>query len=342
MAIHTARGLSTIPHWDITLVHESAIYHKRMEDLSTGLRVVAIPKENKDELRNFLRNIHIDLLHLFDLTDDLFTDVTLELAQDKDVPIIVTPASDVTLWGFSRAASEILNKAKRIVVLTETEKRTLIEMFKFPENRVNLLPPAPCLAQNYQTNFRLKHHIPSSSPLILFLGRKIVTKGYQLILEAIPYVTKRYPDARFVFIGPDTDESHSVFSKYRMHPNVHCFGMVDDEEKTAALLDCDMLCLPSTVDVFPLVCLEAWAAKKAVIVSKMTGAKDVVREEVDGLIADPNPVSIAQAINALIANPLLRDHLGNNGYRRVNDHHSWVSISEEMSNIYAQELKVGR
>lgn len=101
-------------------------------------------------------------------------------------------------------------------------------------------------------------------------------------------------------------------------------GIISDVEKADILAAADVLALPSRVESFGLVYLEAWANKKPVIAADIPATAEVVSHGVDGLLVEFGDVdALARALEKLLADPTLRQEMGKRGWRKTVTHHSW-------------------
>ena len=80
----------------------------------------------------------------------------------------------------------------------------------------------------------------------------------------------------------------------------------------------DLFVLPSVLDSFPTVILEAMHAKKAVIATQQGGAVEMLEENAGILIPLNNPQKAAELILPLLQSGALREELALKGNQRVN------------------------
>lgn len=106
----------------------------------------------------------------------------------------------------------------------------------------------------------------------LFAGSGWRRKGFDLALEALARVRDR--DTRLIVVGKDDPAPwRSTLARLEIAERVHFLGTRRDMEHVYAA--CDGLLFPSRYDAFGLVCLEAAAAERAVIVSTRAGASEL-------------------------------------------------------------------
>ncbi|UFJ42439.1 glycosyltransferase family 4 protein [Brevibacillus humidisoli] len=335
MAWQTARWLMRNHGVSITLVYVSQSVSEIKEARDGGLHTITLP-DNETDWRLPLVENRFQIIHLFDFSDRSFLRWAIQLKQESGLPLVLTPATDRSFWECELSAISACRMADHLFVLTEAEREQILQLAAVPPVRLTLLPNAPFLPEKTTDDFRQRHGVPDDAPLVLFLGRKLPSKGYQLILQASASIWRHDPRVRFALIGSDTAESQAFLAQYRDERRVLALPQVSEAEKGAALAACDLLCLPSLADVFPLVFLEAWAYGKPVIASRMAGAEDVVRQGIDGLIVDANQAAVAEGVVTLLRDKSLRRRMGENGKERVARCHSWENVSQQVAAIYKQ------
>jgi len=110
---------------------------------------------------------------------------------------------------------------------------------------------------------------------------------------------------------------------------IEVLGFVSEEEKIARMQSATVLALPSALESFGIVALEAMAAGTAVLASAASEAVvEHCRRGNAGLFYR-NYSDFREALSLLLADDELRAALGTNGGRYVRDHFSWPRIVEQ-------------
>ena len=90
------------------------------------------------------------------------------------------------------------------------------------------------------------------------------------------------------------------------------------------------------VDGLPNVLLEAMAAGRAVVASRVAGIPDVIVDGVNGLLVPPGDVSaLRTALERLLADEPLRRRLGAAARAHAREHLSWESATDRLLEAYA-------
>ncbi|PEV42897.1 hypothetical protein COK37_22245 [Bacillus thuringiensis] len=339
MAIYTAKYLARFSEFEITLVQKSDVYSEKYVYEDQMVKRIFIPTNSfsKDYLSLF-NELQPNIVHLIDLVDEEFCDMALALAED--FPLILTPATDISMWGNEKKAIDLCYLAQKIITLTSHEEDLIVEKLGGDySKRITRVPQAPILSDSKGFNFRDRYNIKEEDPIILFLGRKLKSKGYHILLESSKLVKSKYPNSKFVFIGPHQLDSRDIFADYINDEAIIDLEQVSEVEKLSALRACNLLCLPSTVDVFPLTFLEAWACKKPIISASFPGVDQIIQHRLNGLITEATVCGISENIEFLLGHEKTARKYGENGYEKVINHYSWEKVADNMASIYKEVIK---
>ncbi|MFC7328622.1 glycosyltransferase family 4 protein [Marinactinospora rubrisoli] len=277
------------------------------------------------ELRRYAEHHRPDVVHAFDLARPAHVAAALRLARATGARLALTPATTPELWPDPGVGRRACAAADVVFALTPTEAAAL-RTYGAAGTALRTLPQAPDLAGRPDpAGFRARHGI--TGPTVLFVGRRTVGKGYPRLVAAAPQVWRRVRDAEFVFAGPPGDGASAGLPGPPGDPRVHDLGLADDRTKHDAVAACDVLCLPTSADVFPLVFAEAWASGRPVVSGAFPGVHDVVRDGVDGLVVPPRTGDVADALVRLLTDPGLRRALGEAGRRRAAREFTWDRVA---------------
>jgi len=178
------------------------------------------------------------------------------------------------------------------------------------------------------------------------ISRLSPEKGVLNLLSAFASTVKRIPDLRLIIVGGFPEEHRDYYlkavgliEKENLSGHVRILGYRQDALK---ILKCmDFFISPSLSEGLPISILEAFAAEIPTIATEITGNKDVVRNSVFGVLAEPDSVeSLSQAIAKMVQlEQRDRDILKRNAYNRVKNHFSIEEMAGKTVLLYNQVLK---
>ena len=164
---------------------------------------------------------------------------------------------------------------------------------------------------------RAEFNLSATAPLILMVARTDPIKGHEVLLRAIPFVLKRYPDAHFVFTGVQEDSSLEKELVERWKRLIQDLGIgpaviMEPYRADARRLmrGADLMIVPSTSEGFGRTAIEAMAEETAVIGAQVGGLAEIVQSGENGLLFPSGDSSaLAEAILRLLEDPSLRQRL---------------------------------
>lgn len=130
----------------------------------------------------------------------------------------------------------------------------------------------------------------TTAPLVLFVGRLDPQKAPFVLLEAFERLIARHADWQLLFVGegPLRSSMTEWVAKHRLNSSVHFAGWRPDVPEL--LRTADVLVLPSLWEGMPNIVLESMATGLPVVVSRVEGTEELIRDGETGLLATPGSV----------------------------------------------------
>jgi len=166
---------------------------------------------------------------------------------------------------------------------------------------------------------RRECRIDDRGPVVVFLGRLTWQKGPDLLVEAVPGLLHYHPEAEFIFVG-DGDMRPSLEGRTAALGAgcaVRFLGWREGPEAVALLNSADVVCIPSRNEPFGIVVLEAWSARKPVVVTCNGGPAEFVRHGQTGLLVFVDKDSVGWGVGTALADRREARRMGRNGRREA-------------------------
>jgi glycosyltransferase involved in cell wall biosynthesis len=160
--------------------------------------------------------------------------------------------------------------------------------------------------------------LTEDAPLIGTVAILRMKKGYHVLLDAIPLILKKIPEAVFVFAGdgPQRENISNRIAALNLAKNVILLGLRGDVPDILKSLD--LFVLPTQEEALGTAFLEAMAMEKPVIGTDVGGVREVIMDGVNGYLVEPrNPSALAEKAVALLRNKDLAHMMGTEGRRIV-------------------------
>jgi glycosyltransferase involved in cell wall biosynthesis len=157
---------------------------------------------------------------------------------------------------------------------------------------------------------------------LLVVGRLRIRKGVDVLLAALPELLRRHPRARLLVAGDGEHRPALVraAADLALGEAVTFLGRAGAPRVRGLLQSAAALVVPSIYEGMPLVVLEAMAAAVPVVASRVSGIPEVVEDGCTGwLVAPEDPVSLAAALDAVLADPDEARRRGAAGRQRLEE-----------------------
>ena len=229
----------------------------------------------------------------------------------------------------------LAQKASRIIAISETTKRDLVNIFGIPEDKVTVI----YLGNSLDADVKLtdSNFIKDlSAQYLLFVGAREKYKNFYFFLRAVSALLLANPELQVVCAGSIfTAEENQFFKSLGLTDRIRQYA-VDDVRLAYLYQNARAFVFPSLYEGFGLPVLEAFSCGCPVILS--TGGS---LPEIGGDAAvyfDPkNSNSIREAVSRVISDEGIRRELIQKGKTRANNF-SWEKTAQMTKQVYAEVL----
>ena len=191
-------------------------------------------------------------------------------------------------------------------------------------------------------DIREKFGIDLEVPLILFVSMNFEVKGLGSLIAGLGELKRRQSadDFRLLVVGKGDQEAYRRLArKAGIEGHVIFAGSLPRGRLKAVYRAGDIYAMLSQFDTFGLVVLEAMAASLPVVISGNVGAKDVVREGVNGFVIEDTADAgrIAEKIGLLL-NEERRIQMGRDALQTAREH-TWDTAADKVLRVYEEIIQ---
>ena len=237
----------------------------------------------------------------------------------------------------SVASRPLLNRARSAVLVQNPDDRATVEQLGIDPNRITLIP-----GSGVDIRAMTPKPEPAGPVTIAFVGRLLDDKGIRVLVAAHAILCQRGRDIRLLIAGmPDPANPTSIpaaeIENWRSRPNLVHLGFVED---IAGLWSAaNIAVLPSRREGLPLSLLEAAACGRPLVATDVPGCREIARQDVNALLVPPdNPQALADAIDRLAADPVLRRKFGAASRQIVEEEFSDKRVGRDTVALYRRLL----
>jgi glycogen(starch) synthase len=295
-------------------------------------------------------DVHYDLIHGHDW---LVAKASAKLAERLGVPYVTTIhatehgrhqgwVQDYPQSHIHAVERWMARRADGLIVCSYYMRGHVADIFDVDERRVTVIPngidprelrPAGDL-QALRREFAEPHE-----KLVLFVGRLVYEKGFQLALDALPSVLEGVRDVRFLVAGSGTHEVELKEQARRLGLSDHgsFLGWIGDDVLHSLYRIADLCVVPSIYEPFGLVALEAMASGCPCIVADTGGLREVVPvgERVGLRFNGGDAEHLGVMIERLLVDEPLRERLVTEASEHVL-RFDWDDIAQRTRGIYGE------
>ena len=225
-----------------------------------------------------------------------------------------------------------MQKANAIFPVSEYTKSCIIKYYGISKNKIVSVHNAI----EDDTIKRWRHKIPQK--IVTFVGRVTSQKGPVFLLETIRKVVDSYKNVRFVIVGSgDLLEELMMSIAFNQLSRYIVFeGFIKQEKVKQVLATSDVYFMPSVSEPFGLTALEAAKAGVSCVVTKQSGAVEVLKTALNADFWDTD--KFANHIIHLLKNDEEREQLVKKQNREVNAI-SWDNSVKKVIEHYKKILE---
>ena len=179
-------------------------------------------------------------------------------------------------------------------------------------------------------------------PIVILLSRMLWDKGIGEFVEAARQLSRNHGEqtTRFVLVGdPDLDNRGAItkaqLQTWQTEGVIEWWGFRPDVENV--LSQATVSCLPSYREGLPKSLLESLAMGLPCVATDVPGCREAVVDGVNGLLVPArDSVALANAIDCLVNNDVLRDRFGKASRQMAVEQFSKAIVNEQTLALYDQ------
>ena len=292
-------------------------------------------------LVKIIKSEKIDIVHTNLFGADIYGRIAAKLA---GVPVVTT------LHNLGYKRSSIFNKRKILDIITSrlsgcsfiavsnavkrsTEQQIGIKGIKVICNSIDIDKFTP-LDEKERISVRNRLGIEKDACLLTDVGRLDFDKGHNLLLKALSL--EGLKSKNFVLLlagdGPAETQLKDLCMELGIQEKVKFLGRRSDIRD---IVGCsDLFILPTINEGFGIVILEAMALKIPCVASDIDGIKEIIDNDVNGILAQPAPIALSEAISRIIKDENKKMRITDSAYIKVTNNFNIKGSIKKLEDIY--------
>jgi glycosyltransferase involved in cell wall biosynthesis len=228
--------------------------------------------------------------------------------------------------------------SSQIIVHGEKLREQMITEYNLPSSKVNAIH----IGEHEVAPFKEYEgkDIAEDGNMILFFGRIYRYKGLEYLIKAEPAITREVPNAKIVIagVGEDFRRYEGMMGDRKNAFTVHNYR-ISYKEGAELFQRCSVVVLPYVEASQSGVIPTAYSFSKPVVVTNVGSIPEIVEDGKTGLIVPPrDPKALSEAIIRLLKDDRLRQEMGENAHRKLQEDFSWDRIAEKTIMVYEKAM----
>jgi glycosyltransferase involved in cell wall biosynthesis len=289
-------------------------------------------------VRRLMNEYRVDVLHTHGYKADLYG---CAAAWGRSVGLIATchnwPHPSLKMRAYAALDRLFLRTFDRVVVLSETVAG-ILRRSGLAERKLQTIANGVDVERFRDAQPSLNNGSGATHESVVgFVGRLVPGKGADVLLRAASRVFSRRPNCRIVLVGdgPCRPELESLAAQLGIADRVLFTGVRDDMPQVYASID--LLVLPSLCEAMPMCVLEAMAAGKPVIATRVGAVPELIDQGQTGVLIEPGDVAgLSAAVVKLLEDSERARQLGEKGRTRTIEHFSADYMARRYLQLYSE------
>lgn len=278
----------------------------------------------------------------------------------NQTPVILIGCMHITdKHGFhNHRIKKMIRKAKGYIALTPYEKDFLVNQWGIDAAKIEVIGVGIDIhhleKNDPSINIREELGCGAQDPVIAFVGQHGLHKGIDILIQAMPRIWGKFPNARLIIAGGTTPFTGrfkyqaemielamraSLFDDDHVPSpppgRIHFIDDVEENKKYKILETCDIFASPSGFESFGITILEAWSKKKPVIACNIEATRHLIRDGETGFLVEYKDIrQLAETLIRLIDAPDLRKKIGEKGWQELHKNYTKEKIGERYREFY--------
>ena len=244
-----------------------------------------------------------------------------------------------------RAIETLLARASdRLIAVSPEVRDELVALHVAPRERFSVVRLGIELEPRVRfdgdpAEVRRRHGIPEGKFVVGWFGRMTAVKRTDDLLTMLAGVRERGVDALLLLVGDGDDRERLEQRAHDLGLARSCLFLGYQEDVAPWYAICDAVVLTSASEGTPVTIIEALAAGRPVVATKVGGVPDVVDEGETGFLVRPHDThALAERLEILAGDPVRRRAMGDLGRARMLERYAVERLVEDVDALYRELL----
>ena len=234
-----------------------------------------------------------------------------------------------------------VKRADKIIAVSNYTKKELTLTYNVPAAKIEVIYSGieqKSFDFNKEEKKEIRHKFGlHKKPTVIFVGRLEERKGLPRLLEAFKQVLTNI-DANLVVVGSgDQRPYRELASSLGIMNRVVFTGYVDELSLRKLYSICDVFASSSRLEGFGLTLVEAMAAGKPIVATKVGAIPETVKNRENGILVEIDDLrGLANGISTYLGDEKMAKNVGKRNAKYVKERFGWEKSAKEVERVYRQ------
>jgi len=241
----------------------------------------------------------------------------------------------------------MLARSRKIIAVSHFTKWELMNYYKIPEGKIRVIHNGVDISKfkpaTDKRKVKAELGFNPDDIAIVSVGRLYARKGLFTLIESMPVVVNRFPNAKFIISGKgQSDEMHKLLvyaEKLSVKDNIIFTGYYPDKKLPKLYQAADIFAFSTFYEHHPFAVLEALATGLPVVTTTVGGIPETIESGKNGFLAEPfNPKTFGEKILYLLEHPAFAKEMGAQARKTIVENYDWRIVVKDAMKVYDQAL----
>jgi glycosyltransferase involved in cell wall biosynthesis len=250
-------------------------------------------------------------------------------------------------WFLRIFERKMINRSNKIIAVSDFTRRELLNYYKIKENKIRVIHNGVDIFkfQPSPDKRKIKEELGfnPNDIAILSVGRLYARKGLFTLIESMPAVVRRFPNAKFVISGKgQSNEMKKLVAhaeQLGVKSNIIFTGYFPDKKLPKLYQAADIFAFSTFYEHHPFAVLEALSTGLPVVTTNVGGIPETIDSGKNGFLCDPfSPHQFSDRILQLLEHPAEASEIGFLARKTILERFDWRLVVKKVLKVYDEVL----
>jgi glycosyltransferase involved in cell wall biosynthesis len=242
----------------------------------------------------------------------------------------------------------MIHRARKIIAVSHFTKWELTNYYKIPAHKIRVIHNGVDTKKFQPAEDKRKVKVQlglnPDDIAIVSVGRLYARKGLFTLIESIPAVVKRFPNAKFIISGKgQSDEMAKLIAhaeRLGVRGNMVFTGYTPDRELPKLYQAADVFAFSTFYEHHPFAVLEALSTGLPVVTTNVGGISETITDGKNGFMCQPfNASQFSSRILYLLEHPAEAAEMGRQARKTIEEQLDWRIVVKDAMAVYDEAMR---